>query len=208
MFKVKDLEGKRFGRLTVVEFAGLDEHHRALWKCECECGAECVVLSKYLCNGSTRSCGCLALEITIARSVTHEMRNSRLYHVWIGMKQRCLNPFHPCYSRYGGRGICIFDEWVNDFVAFYNYVSSLPNFDKNGYSLDRIDNEKGYMPGNLRWSTQKTQARNRHTNFFIEYNGQRMTLAEAAELSGIKYITLWSRYSRGWRGEDLFKPIK
>lgn len=208
MFKVKNLSGKKFGRLTVIELAGRKKDGHAIWKCECECGKECLVASNCLQSGNTKSCGCFATEVTIARSVKHEMRNNRVYHIWIGMKQRCLNPFDPSYSRYGERGITIYEEWINDFLAFYNYVANLPHFGEKGYSLDRIDNNKGYVPDNLRWSTSKAQCRNRRTNFFVEYDGKKMTLAEAAELSGIKYITLWSRYSRGWRGEDLFKPVK
>lgn len=102
----------------------------------------------------------------------------------------------------------MFEDWIDNFVAFYNYISTLEHFGESGYTLDRIDNNKGYEPGNLRFADAKTQARNTRKNVSVEYNGESMPLAEASELSDIKYVTLKRRYKHGDRGDKLFRPVK
>jgi hypothetical protein len=89
------------------------------------------------------------------------MAKTRIYHVWKQMRQRCLNPNHQRYRDWGGRGIKVHEEWKNSFEAFYAYVSQLPHFGEKGYSLDRINNDGNYEPGNVRWSTAKGQSNNR-----------------------------------------------
>ena len=100
----------------------------------------------------------------------------------------------------------MYEPWINDFKAFYEYVSQLEHFGKKGYSLDRIDNNVNYEPGNLRWATKIEQARNKNNNRIVEYEGEKMTLAEAAEKSGIPYYVLSSRIQRGWSEKNLFAP--
>ena len=102
----------------------------------------------------------------------------------------------------------MFPAWVEDFQAFYDYVSALPHFGEKGYSLGRLDNNGNYEPGNLRFADWKTQNRNRPNNVFVEYQGESMCLMDAAKLSGIKYYTLLTRYKRGDSGERLFRPVK
>lgn len=205
MARIKNLVGKRFGRLTVIEFAGLDKDSRALWKCQCDCGNECVRSSKHLSRGEIKSCGCLKSEVTIARSTIHEMCYTKIYRTWRGMLNRCNDQNN---SAYGGRGIKVCDEWQQDFIAFYNHVSKLEHFGEKGYSLDRINFNGNYEPGNLRWATTKEQARNKRTNVIVEYNGEEMTLQEAAERSGINYVALKGRWKMGIRDAELFKPLR
>ena len=181
MFKVKNLSGEKFGRLTVIELAGREKDGHAIWKCECECGKECLVASNCLQSGNTKSCGCFATEVTIARSTTHEMSYTKIHQTWARIKQRCTDLNFTGYEYYGGRGITVCDEWKGDFLAFYNYVSKLEHFGEEGYSLDRINVNGNYEP---------------------DYNGQEMTLKDAAKISGISYSTLFARYKRG---ADLFK---
>lgn len=202
---LKNLVGKRFGRLTVVELVGQREDNRALWRCSCECGGECIVSSNCLQSGQTKSCGCLLREVTIARSTIHEMSYTKIYRTWRGMLNRCNDQNNPIY---GGRGIKVCDEWQKDFVAFYNHVSKLEHFEEDGYTLDRIDFNGNYEPGNLRWATPKEQARNKRTNVIVEYDGEEMTLQEAGERSGISYDILKKRWQNGIRGEGLFKPVR
>ena len=102
----------------------------------------------------------------------------------------------------------MFPAWIGNFQAFYDYVSKLENFGKLGYTLDRVNNNGDYEPGNLKYSTAKEQANNRRNNIKVEYQGEEMTLAEAAEKSGINYKILQHRYSNGDRGERLFRPVK
>lgn len=89
------------------------------------------------------------------------MKHTKLYHVWDSIKYRCNNPHYPRWKDYGGRGIKICDEWASNFQAFFDYVSALPHFGEPGYSIDRINNDGNYEPGNVRWATRTEQNRNR-----------------------------------------------
>jgi len=123
-------------------------------------------------------------------------KSDRLYSVWCVMKDRCSNPNNVAYHRYGGRGIKVCDEWVNDFAAFRAAVGTCP---AKGMTLDRIDNDEDYAPGNMRWATRKEQANNRYTNVRITYNGMTKTLAEWAEHFGWAYSVLGNRWKNGER---------
>ncbi len=125
-----------------------------------------------------------------------------VYKLWVAIKDRCLNPDNKAFHRYGGRGITVAKEWVDDFAAFQEAVGPRPK----GATIDRIDNSKGYEPNNVRWTTRKVQANNRDTNVVLTYNGTTMTLAEWSDHLGWKYGLLASRWKRGLRGDDLFEP--
>ncbi len=157
MTKGKDYSGKRFGRLTVLEHVGYDKHGRAQWRCLCDCGKETTVASSNLRAGYTRSCGCLFQEMN--KGITRDgNKASKLYMIWAGMKDRCLNPNNKKYARYGGRGITICQEWMK-FEPFMEW--SLSHGYMGGLSIDRIDNDKGYYPENCQWTTVQKQALNR-----------------------------------------------
>lgn len=158
--KLIDLKGKKFGKLLVI-CRSEKESKLPLWECECECGKRIDVLGCNLRTGHTQSCGCFRKKIVFARSVKHGMSNNHLFGAWNTMKQRCSNTKCQKYQSYGGRGIIVCEEWKNSFQAFYDYVSKLPHFDEKGYSLDRINNDGNYEPGNVRWATTKDQNNNR-----------------------------------------------
>ena len=199
----KNLAGMHFGKLTVISRAE-NKNGRVHWNCICDCGTACVVMSKHLISGHTQSCGCLSLIKLAERACTHQMTNTKIYQTWCGIKTRCLNPNCKQYRNYGGRGITIFSEWINDFTAFYNYVSKLPNYGEKGYTLDRIDNNGNYEPNNLRWADPNAQSRNKRNNIWVEYKGQKMILKDVAKLCGVSYNTLYKHYKRGWSLEKLF----
>ena len=199
MRKVIDLTGHRFGRLTVIERAE-NKGKRVCWRCHCDCGNICIVRGYHLTLGKIKSCGCLQKEQR-HNHLQHGMSHSPIYEIWHTIKQRCLNPNNKSYQYYGERGISIYTEWVENFQVFYDYVSQLPHFGEKGYSLDRIDNEKGYEPDNLRWATRKEQNCNQRRTIYVEYNGESITLVEASKISGIDYHTLFYRYRTG---KDLF----
>ena len=205
--KLKDLTGMKFGRLTVLERAE-NKGTRTCWLCKCDCGNEVTVLGEDLKSGHTQSCGCLHREQVAEFFTKHGMCRTSIYNTWCGMLARCYNSECKSYPCYGGRGIKVYPDWINDFQAFYDYVSQLENFGVEGYTLDRIDNEGNYEPGNLRWADIKAQNRNTRRNIFVEYNGEQMCLKDAAQKSGINYGTLQSRYSKGDRNERLFRPKK
>ena len=153
---LKDLTNKKFGKLYVLRRDKSESNGASTWKCVCDCGNEVVVLSSSLLRGKTKSCGCIHKEQHIKRLKTHGMSGTKQYRTWSVIKSRCFNPNVNDYKYYGGLGVVMCDEWKNDFMTYYNYVSKLPNFDENGYTLDRYPNNRGnYEPNNVRWATRK-----------------------------------------------------
>lgn len=163
MAEVKDLTGQRFGRLTVIGRAGSTPGGVAAWLCRCECGNEAIVAGWSLRCGNTKSCTCLKNEVAKELFTVHGKCMSRLHGVWKGMKERCSNPKHNRYHRYGGRGITVCDDWLNNFQAFYDWAMA-NGYDENAprgqCTIDRIDNDKGYSPDNCRWVDMKGQRHN------------------------------------------------
>ena len=161
MGKFKDISGQKFGKLLVIKRIGIDKHKHTTWLCKCDCGNEKIISKTNLIKGDSKSCGCLKIELNKNKLTKHGLSSSKLWGTWNSMKQRCYNPNRPKFKNYGSRGIKICDEWLNDFQAFYEYVSKLEHFGEKGYSLDRINNDGNYEPNNVRWATYKEQANNR-----------------------------------------------
>lgn len=189
-----DMTGQKFGRLTVVEFAGIGRENRAMWNCKCDCGKTIVVSGKSLRNGNTNSCGCLSIENATKRIVLyntkHGCTHTRLYRIWAAMKNRCNNSKGYAYNRYGNRGIKVCEEWQT-FQQFYEWA--MQNGYKYGLSIDRIDNDGDYCPENCRWATAKQQDNNRSSNKIVEYNGEKHTISEWADILGMHQDTLGQR---------------
>ena len=156
--RIRFMPGARFGRLTVVEELPKlphSRHRRFLMRCDC--GNERSVWGTNLSNGDVRSCGCLARQAAAARSWRHGGTGTPEYHAWCSMRQRCFNPKNPGYHLYGGRGITVCERWRASFTAFLADVGPRPS---SIHSIDRIDNDGHYEPGNVRWTTADVQARN------------------------------------------------
>lgn len=128
---------------------------------KCRCGKLFVSTATKVKTGHTTSCGCYRDMKVSEVNIIHGMSNHWLRFKWSSIKGRIFNPHVKVYKNYGGRGITMFPPWIHDFVAFHNYVITLPDCGKAGYSLDRIDNNGNYEPGNLRWTTMNVQTRNR-----------------------------------------------
>jgi len=147
-----------------------DRKHRewtgAVWLCRCSCGVARLVKSGSLRSGRSKSCGCLSRELvavrTTNRNTKHGLARAGKHHplfgLWKRMRQRCLDENCDDYPDYGGRGVTVCERWHADFAAFLEDVGPRPS---RGHSLDRIDNDRGYEPGNVRWATPVVQARNR-----------------------------------------------
>lgn len=216
MGKTVDLTGNRFGRLTVIKPDGFyyspKGRKETLWLCRCDCGNEIKTRSCNL-GRYTNSCGCLRKEITSKNYKIHGKTGSRLYRIWMRMKQCCYNPNNPNYKHYGGRGITVCKEWKDDFQAFYDWAIA-SGYDYNAEfgecTIDRIDVNGNYEPSNCRWTNVDIQSRNKRSNITIEFRGQTKVLKDWAKELGISYNTLYSRlHNSNWDIEKSFtKPVQ
>lgn len=190
----------------------LDTFHRhngrqnVLWcRCLCTaCGNEKEIRKHFILgvgkHGGTRSCGCMAGRLNSQSHCKISPPGSKkhsLYPTWHGIRDRCLNPNRRSYKRYGGRGVTIHPDWKDNFSAFSTWIDSNLGPRPDGHSLDRIDNSKGYEPGNLRWADDKTQCNNTRSNVYITHDNKTLTLAQWAEVTGINYKTLQGRHKAG-----------
>lgn len=195
-----DLTGKRFGRLTVIRETDIRKNGSVVWECRCDCGNIVFAKQNHLARGAVVSCGCYNKDVI----TIHGMTNSKLFNVWSSMKLRCFCETHPQYKDYGGRGITVCDEWL-EFDNFHKWA--IENGYKEGkrgkYTIDRIDVNGNYEPSNCRWADMKVQARNRRNNVVVEYNGEKHCLAEWADIMGIPYTTIASRWRRHWSTRDM-----
>lgn len=201
-----DIKGQRFGKLVVLEKMETIKS-RAMWLCECDCGNTKVCVGKELRNGKNTTCGCGPIErfrnynkdhpVERRRMAdehkTHGMSGTRLYKVWTGMKARCHNKNHSAYKNYGGRGIELAEEW-NDFQTFYNDMVS--EYVKD-YTIERIDNNKGYSKDNCKWISRVEQSKNRRNNRYFTNNGETLTLTDLCKAKNLNYHTMVSRLNTG-----------
>lgn len=190
----EDLTGKKYGKITVVSMKG-SENGTLIWNCVCECGKEMQISTGRLNYGKVNSCGCEKRKITIERNTTHGKRNTRLYKIWIGMKKRCYNPNSKPYRNYGSRGISICQEWLDDFLNFYNW--SIDNGYSDDLSIDRIDVNGNYEPSNCRWVPDKEQVRNQRRTIYFNLFGMKKPLSEWCEYAEIKNARAYQRYKNG-----------
>ena len=162
-FNASNLSGQRYGKLVAQTPDGKDAQGRIFWVCLCDCGATKRVRSSHLKSGSVQSCGCERYK-EIAKKATHHGHSAGgkvtpIYTSWAQMHARCSNPNHNRFHRYGGRGISVCQRWA----SFEGFLADMGESWQPGLSIDRIDNDGNYEPGNCRWSTPKDQAANRDT---------------------------------------------
>lgn len=184
-----DITGQTFERLTAIRVVRRSNSKR-LWLYRCTCGAEVVHGASVVRQGRVKSCGCLKRE----RATRHGGTNAPEYGCWLSMRSRCLCPSNVAAAYYSGRGITIAPCW-SDFATFLADVGPRPSPE---HSLDRIDNARGYEPGNVRWATKAEQGRNRRDNRLITFNGTTRCLAEWAEEMNLDEGTLFARLDAGW----------
>lgn len=204
--KLEDITGQKFGRLTAI--GGYDRSTGVTyWDFQCECGTVKSIPARSVKNGAISSCGCLKSDVMKESKTSHGMARSPVYAVWGSMVSRCTNPNTPQWDDYGGRGIRVCDRWLK----FENFLADMGEC-PSGMSIDRIDVNGNYEPGNCRWATPKEQSRNRRNTVFLTVNGRTQPLAEWAEEIGCGYDRLLRRKMGGWSDEDCilvpFPPVK
>lgn len=191
-----DLVGQRFERLLVLFESERRGAHR-YWFCQCDCGNEKVVRHGHLLSGRTRSCGCLCT-IGLGRRQhgnPYLGPKTHTYKIWSGLIKRCYDAKAENFHLYGGRGITVCERW-HSFEAFLTDMGERPSKE---LTIERLDNERGYEPGNCAWRTKKDQANNRRSSRIIEWNGERRTLQQWAEATGISSSAISSRIDGlGW----------
>ena len=200
--------GKRYGRLTVISFnCYLKKPHgvEKRFNCICECGGKTVSTMHNLRQGIAKSCGCERTKKLLARQVTHGKTHTKEYRIWQGIMRRCTDATFPAWPRYGGRGITVCDRWRSSFQTFLDDMGCKPDGD---YSVERIDNDKGYSPENCKWADRAEQSRNKCTNRWIEVEGKRLVMTDWAKASGASIGRIRDRIDKlGWSEVDaVSKP--
>lgn len=168
-----------FGRLTVTGQTRSDTN-KILWLCDCSCGGKSQVRGDHLKTGRVVSCGCHAADMARQRA-THRMTRTSTYIIWKTMRARCNNPNSPGYAGYGARGIRVCAAWDQSFESFLADMGERPE----GMSLERMDNERGYEPGNCKWATNHEQCRNRRSNQLITHLGETKCRKDWADELGV-----------------------
>lgn len=195
----QNLLGKRFGKLTVVSPCG---KRGASWNCRCECGATRKLYTSDLLGNHNITCGCGAGKQTLrhgfAAGESEGKPRHRFYRIWDGIRKRCTKPDDDHYPRYGGRGVKLHWQNIDQFKddMFASYEKHVEQFGELDTTIDRIDNDGDYCKENCRWATRKEQGRNRATNVHINYRGRKMTVSEYAEIKGVSRLPIYSLLNR------------
>lgn len=203
-----DISGKRFGNVVVKSEVGRTASRDIKWSYKCDCGNTHQASGYELRSKKVTCCPACSQQKSNQAHITHGETYSREYSTWTDMKTRCFNPNSTAYRNYGGRGITVCERWKNSFDAFLEDMGRKPS---KSYSIDRIDNNGNYEPGNCRWATDSEQARNRR-NFskvagvkLVTVNGESKTVAEWCEIYKCLPATAYLRLKQGYKGEAAFK---
>lgn len=201
----KDYSGHVYGRLTALRREG---DKGGLWRFKCECGAETVSAIGRVRLGVTKSCGCLAMDTLRERSTTHGHSRDRSVSPTLSSyrnaKRRCYEKSAARYPQYGGRGIRMCERWRNSFELFLEDMGERPE----GMTLDRIDSDKDYEPGNCRWATPDDQSLNRRVTIHVDFKGQPVSLRRFAMLNDVPYKSLYKRVIAGQKPSLAVKEMK
>lgn len=192
-----DLTGRRFGRWLMLSFAGRNGRKQAHWRCRCDCGREVTVAGSNLGRGS-RSCGCSDSPRHLTHGHTVGRSQTGAYASWKNMWARVRATSGVRWRNYGSRGITACERWLS-FENFFADMGSRPA----GASIDRIDNDGNYEPGNCRWATSKQQARNQRVNRLLSFDGEALHITDWSQRTGIPASTISRRMGRGWSPERV-----
>jgi len=191
--------GQRYGSWVVLAEAGRGKGRRRLVKARCGCGREQIVALGNLRQGLSTQCLSCAKKGRPSNRRTHgeALKKSAEYMVWRGLRQRCYAEYNASFKNYGGRGITVCKRWQGP-QGYSNFLADMGRRPGLGYSIERIKNNRGYRPSNCKWALPKEQSRNKRVNVRVRVGREVKTIAEWAELAGLKYHTLWARLRAGW----------
>lgn len=204
--RIDPVPGERFGHWTVIGLGTPSATGLRRFKVQCVCGQVRNVYRGHLRAGKSTNCGCLQA----VSNTKHGMCRHRLYPTWMTMLRRCYEPTDKDFCNYGARGISVFPAWRESIREFVDYVEgTMGARPTSKHSIDRIDNSGNYEPGNLRWSTAGEQCHNKRNNVRVEFQGERLILADWARRFGIDRRVLRHRLNGGWSMERaLTTPVE
>ena len=221
----KDLTNMKFNHLTVISLLPdkTNKHGDRYWLCECDCEDKTKkeIAENHLVRGNIKSCGCILKESLIERWEGKTKKDlypyyKEIYSTYDSMRKRCYNEKHDNYKRYGGRGIVICDEWLNNFMNFYNWA--IENDYKENLTIERIDYDGNYEPSNCKWATWEEQSYNKSNTLYIEVDNEMKTVKQWSDETGIPSYIIYQRYTRYKRKdrqelelltkEKFFKPVR
>lgn len=197
--------GKVYGRLTVLSLSYNPKTRKYISKCKCECGSIKEYDFSYIRSGNTTSCGCYLRDIRGKASITHNMSKSKEYNTWRHIKERCFNKKSEFYDNYGGRGITMCERWRDSFENFFADMGHSPSSE---HSIDRINVDGNYEPGNCRWATSREQSRNTRKTVLITYMGHTKSSSEWADLLGISTDRIRRAINKGANIERYIDNIR
>jgi len=195
---MEDLRGLRFGK-GIVPLIGdpmraTNGGTKWLFLCDCDRTPAFYAWSEVLKRSPGMCCKLCRNEIVRAAMTTHGMRFTTFYRVWRNMLDRCENSNHEAYPCYGGRNISVCERWH----TFENFRDDMLATYSQELTIERLNNNGNYEPGNCEWRGRKHQASNRRTNKFLTHNGQTHTYSGWAEIIGLDKTTIRKRVLRGW----------
>lgn len=203
--KIHDITGQRFNYFVAVERVGIGSRG-AIWKCQCDCGVIKEVNYADIARGHVSSCGCMTNKLKSEKAKTHGLSKTPTYQIWLGIIKRCEDEGCANYHLYGGRGIQMCRRWREDYLAFLEDMGERPS---DNLSIDRIDNNGNYAPGNCRWATDTEQVNNTRRNNRLTLNGVTQNLGQWAKQTGLPRDAIFMRIKRGWSVEKaLTTPLR
>jgi hypothetical protein len=178
--------------ISEVQEKTKDGHKK--WLCQCDCGDKSIYTATRVRHNRVNQCKKCTIKIVSQKKKTHGMRESKEYSTWVSLKNRCLRKSSKDYERYGKKGITVYLPWINNFQMFFDHIGLSPS---NNHSIDRIDNTKGYEPGNVRWATRSEQQRNKSNTVYVTNGKETKHINDVAESLGISRGAAHLRLKRG-----------
>lgn len=199
----KDIAGRRFGKLTAIRPTDRRSSRCVVWECRCDCGGITFCNTNNLSNGTSASCGCVLRNKLHLISKTHGQSKTKLYDIWLVMRDRCRNPRNKNYHRYGGRGIFVCKRWD----SFVNFAADMGE-PGHGDTLDRIDNDGPYSPENCRWASRAVQGINRSCTFRMEVDGTKYSANSLAAAYSLPRYQVYKLAHAGMNGGEIVGALR